>query len=58
MIWIMNAFRRELDGIYDRMEEAGDFPESMSRKKHKDAQEGIRSVDNIRIILQNFGRVL
>ncbi|MFR7973709.1 MAG: recombinase family protein [Lacrimispora saccharolytica] len=47
--------QEQLDGIYDRIERLENSLKHV-RKKHKDAQEGIRSVDNIRIILQNFGK--
>lgn len=49
------SIQERLDGIYDRMEEL-EISLKNIRKKHKDAQEGIRSIDNIRVILQNFGR--
>ena len=49
------CIQEQLDGIYDRIERLENSLKHV-RKKHKDAQEGIRSVDNIRIILQNFGK--
>lgn len=48
------SIQERLDGVYDRIEELEASLKRM-RKKHKEAQEGIRSIDNIRIILQNFG---
>ena len=48
------SIQERLDGVYDRIEEL-EASLKRIRKKYKEAQEGIRSIDNIRIILQNFG---
>lgn len=42
----------EIDDIYDRIESL----ELLLKKKYKEAQKGIRFVDGIRTILQNFSK--
>ena len=45
----------EIDDIYDRIESL-ELSLKRIKKKYKEAQKGIRSVDGIRTILQNFGK--
>ena len=45
----------EIDDIYDRIE-ALELSLKKLKKKYKEAQKGIRSVDGIRTILQNFSK--
>lgn len=45
----------EIDMIYDRIESL-EMSLKRIKKKHKEAKKGIRSVDGIRSILQNFGK--
>lgn len=45
----------EIDMIYDRIESL-EMSLRQIKKKHKEAKKGIRSVDGIRTVLQNFGR--
>lgn len=46
--------QNQIDGIYDRIEEL-ELSLKKTKKKYQDAKNGIQAVDNIRIILQNFG---
>ncbi len=45
----------EIDDIYDRIESL-ELSLKKLKKKYEEAQKGIRSVDGIRTILQNFGK--
>ena len=45
----------EIDAIYDRIEEL-ELSLKRIKKKYKEAQKGIHSVDGIKVIIQNFGK--
>ncbi len=47
--------QNEIDVIYDRIESL-ELSLKRIKKKYKEAQKGIRSIDGIRTILQNFGK--